>query len=267
MAKEELLPYEGTATAHDITVYLRKVGSVLYAAVITRPDISFAVSRLARFSTNPGPLHQKAADRVLLYLQRTASLALQFGGNDDLYMASDASFADNTLDRKSSQGFAMKLFSGLIAWRANKQDTVTTSTTEAELLALSQAAKEGLFVTRLLKELGVTLDTRRLVIEVDNKQTIRLVTEEIARLKTSLRHVDIHNHWLRQEYAAGKIDVQYTKSAEMMADGLTKALVQEQFAGFRKQLGMVDISEMLAIRREQEDRKDEGIQEDGQERS
>ena len=45
----------------------------------------------------------------------------------------------------------------------------------------------------------------------------------------------------------------------MMADGLTKALVQKQFAGFRKQLGMVNISEMLAIRREQEDRKDEGI--------
>ena len=204
MAKEELLPYKGTATVFDIRVYLRKVGSLLYAAVIIRPDIAFAVSRLARFSTNPGPLHQKAADRVLLYLQRTASFALQFGGDDHLRMASDASFADNTLDRKSSQGFAMKLFGGLIAWRANKQDTVTT---EAELLALSQAAKEGLFVTRLLKELGVTLDIRRLVIEVDNKQTIRLVTEEIARLKTSLRHVDIHNHWLRQEYAAGKIDV------------------------------------------------------------
>jgi hypothetical protein len=259
MGKEELLPYEGTATARDITNYLRKVGSLLYAAVITRPDIAFAVSRLARFSTNPGPLHQKAADRVLLYLQRTASFALQFGGDDDLRMASDASFADNTLDRKSSQGFAMKLFGGLIAWRANKQDTVTTSTTEAELLALSQAAKEGLFVARLLKELGVTLDTRRLVIEVDNKQTIRLVTEEIARLKTSLRHVDIHNHWLRQEYAAGKIDVQYTKSAEMMADGLTKALVQEQFAGFREQLGMVDISERLAIRREQDDREEKDI--------
>ena len=267
MAKEELLPYKGTAIAHDITVYLRKVSSVLYIAVITRPDISFAVSRLARFSTNPRPLYQKAADRVLLYLQRTASLALQFRGNDNLYTASDTSFADNTLDHKSSQGFAMKLFSGLIAQRANKQDMVTTSTTKAELLALSQVAKEGLFVTRLFKELGVTLDTRRLVIEVDNKQTIRLVTEEITRLKTSLRHVDIHNHQLRQEYIAGKIDVQYTKSVEMMADGLTKALVQEQFAGFRKQLGMVDISEMLAIRREQEDRKDEGIQEDGQERS
>ena len=88
---------------------------MLYVVVITRPDISFAVSRLVRFSTNPRPLYQKAADRVLLYLQRTASLTLQFRGNDDLYTASNASFADNTLDRKSSQGFAIKLFSSLIA--------------------------------------------------------------------------------------------------------------------------------------------------------
>ena len=57
-----------------------------------------------------------------------------------------------------------------------------------------QAAKEGLFVGRLLKELGVTLNTLRLMFEVDNTQTIRLVTEEIARLKTNLRHVDIYNH-------------------------------------------------------------------------
>src|SRR6266702_8737735 len=55
--------------------------------------------------------------------------------------ASNASFADNSVDRKSSQGYIMKLFGGPIAWRANKQDTVTTSSTEAELLALSQTAK------------------------------------------------------------------------------------------------------------------------------
>ncbi|EAQ84333.1 hypothetical protein CHGG_08347 [Chaetomium globosum CBS 148.51] len=264
MTKEELLPYEGIATARDVITYLRKIGSLLYDAVITRPDIAFAVSRLARFTTNPGLAHQKAADRVLLYLKHTSTLALQFGGADDLRIASDASFADNSLNRKSSQGYAMKLFGGLIAWRANKQDTVTTSTTEAELLALSQAAKEGLFVSRLLKELGVTLDLQRLVIEVDNTQTIRLVTEEIAKLKTNLRHVDIHNHWLRQEYAAGKIDVMYTKSAEMMADGLTKALVQEQFVSFREQMGLVDVRERLAESRkkeETENRVAEGIQE------
>ena len=68
------------------------------------------------------------------------------------------------------------------------------STTKAELLALSQAAKEGLFIGRLLKELRVTLDTPRLTFEVNNTQTIYLVTEEIAYLKTNLRHMDIYNH-------------------------------------------------------------------------
>ncbi|KAI0603616.1 hypothetical protein TUN205_12178, partial [Pyrenophora tritici-repentis] len=74
-----------------------------------------------------------------------------------MQVASDASFADNTLDRKSSQGYAIKLFGGLIAWRSSKQDTVTTSTTEAELLALSQVAKEAIFTSRLISELKVKL--------------------------------------------------------------------------------------------------------------
>ena len=123
--------------------------------MITQPDIAFAASRLSRFLTNPGPTHQAVADRVLLYLQCTQGLALQLGGEDDLVVASDASFADNTLDRKSSQAYVMKLFGGLIGWRASKQDTVTTSTTEAELLTLSQAAKEALYVSRLIMELSV----------------------------------------------------------------------------------------------------------------
>jgi hypothetical protein len=249
MAKEELLPFEGLATKADIVNYLRKVGSLLYAAVIARPDVAFAVSRLARFTTNPGPLHHAAADRVLLYLKETSHLALQFGGEDDFRVASDASFADNTTDRKSSQAYAMKLFGGMIGWRSNKQETVTTSTTEAELLALSQAAKEALFVSRLLKELGIGLDDNRIKIECDNTQTIRLVTAEIATLKTSLRHVDIHNHWLRQEVQNGKITVCYTKSAELMADGLTKALPKGTWESFIDQMNLQDVRELITERR------------------
>jgi hypothetical protein len=65
-------------------------------------------------------------------------------------VASDAFFADNSTDRKSLQAFAMKLFGGLIGWRANKQDIVTTSTTKAKLLALAQAAKKSIYVSKLL---------------------------------------------------------------------------------------------------------------------
>ena len=67
----ELFPRDGIALAFEISRYQRKIGSILYAAVNTRPDIAFAASRLARFLTNPGSAHQLAADRVLLYLQRT----------------------------------------------------------------------------------------------------------------------------------------------------------------------------------------------------
>ena len=248
MGPGELLPYEGQASNHEITTYQRKTGSLLYAAVITRPDVAFATSRLTRFNINPGPEHQKAADRALSYLQKTRSLALQFGAGDDFEVASDASFADNTLDRKSSQAYAMKLFGGLIGWRANKQDTVTTSTTEAELLALAQTTKESLYVSRLLKELSIRLDNNHVQIQCDNYQTIRLVTAEIAVLQTRLRHVDIHNHWLRQEVLNGTIKVVYTPSNELMADGLTKPLQSTKFKAFIDQIGLVDITEQLEQR-------------------
>lgn len=238
MTIEELKPREDIATRQEIHRYQRKIGSILFAAVSTRPDVAFATSRLARFLANPSQQHHDAADRVLIYLQETRTLALRFGGADDLVTASDASFADNSIDRRSSQAFAMKLFGGLIGWRASKQDTVTTSTTEAELLSLAQAAKETLFVSRLLKELSVKLDDKSIKIECDNKQTINLVTAEIATLRTKLRHVDIHNHWLRQEVSTGRIRVEYTPSAEMMADGLTKALPVGKWRGFLDQLGL-----------------------------
>ena len=182
MANIELKPHEGLAEPSEINKYQRKIGSLLFAAVTTRPDIAFATSRLARFLVNPSTEHQDAADRVLLYLKQTKSLALELGKGEGLEVASDASFADNTLDRKSSQGYAIKLFGGLIAWRASKQDTVTTSTTEAELLALSQVAKEAIFTSRLLKELQVNLSDPIITIKCDNTQTIRLVNEDVAKL-------------------------------------------------------------------------------------
>ena len=240
MAAVELKPREGLASSSEINRYQRKIGSLLFAAVTTRPDIAFATSRLARFLMNPGTLHHEAADRVLLYLHDTRLKALKLGGDSCLEVASDASFADNTLDRKSSQGYTIKLFEGLIAWKASKQDTVTTSTTEAELLALSQVAKEAIFTSRLLRELKVQLPESTITIHCDNTQTIQLINKEISKLQTKLRHVDIHNHWLRQEVARGVIRVEYVPSSEMLADGFTKVLPANKWAGFLKQLGLVE---------------------------
>jgi hypothetical protein len=247
MMQLELKPREGLASPGDIKKYQRKIGSILYAAITTRPDVAFAVSRLARFMLNPGPEHHDAADRVLLYLLSSKNLALAFGDGDDLEVASDASFADNTLDRKSSQGYTIRLFGGLISWKASKQDTVTTFTTEAELLALSQAAKEAMFASRLIQELNVMLPNSTITILCDNLQTINLVTKDAMKLQTKLRHVDIHNHWLRQEVKNKTIKVKYVQSQDMPADGFTKVLPASKWPGFLNQIGLIARTDTNAL--------------------
>jgi hypothetical protein len=236
MSMERLVPFEGLADFKSIRRYQVKIGSLIYASIITRPDIAYATAHLSRFLVNPGPKHHRAADRVLNYLRSTSNLVLELGGGNSLEISSDASFADNLPDRKSTQAYTVRLYGGLIAWRSSKQDTVTTSTTEAELLALSQAAREGMFISRIMKGLDIPVANNRIRIQCDNVQTIRLVSQEIARLQTQLRHVDIHHHWLRQEVSNGTIDVLYTPSKEILADGFTKPLQQTEFRLFRDRL-------------------------------
>ncbi|KAF6527626.1 hypothetical protein HZS61_007964 [Fusarium oxysporum f. sp. conglutinans] len=137
--------FEGQATIQQITEMQEKVGSILYAAVVSRPDISYAASQLSQHAMNPSPEHLRYANRVLSYLQTTQYYAIEFSGSVDnatevepgddevLQQSSDASFADDPETRKSTQGYLMKLFSGAIMWQSSKQKTVTTSTTEAEL--------------------------------------------------------------------------------------------------------------------------------------
>jgi hypothetical protein len=150
MSSNELLPNQKHALPAKIQNYQRKIGLLLFATIFTRPNITFAILRLARFLNNLNSTYHKAADRALIYLYNIRQLFLRFGGQDNLIIASDASFADNNTNRKSSQAFAMKLFGGLIGWRANKQDTVITLTTKAELLALAQTAKKSMYVSKLL---------------------------------------------------------------------------------------------------------------------
>lgn len=250
---EELIANTGKADDETCKAYQRKTGSLQYSAVETRPDTSFAVSRLARHNRNPSPEHVTAANRVCHYLKNTRGYAIQYGGYDKslpaLRVASDAAFADNTADRRSSHGYMVMLFGGAISWKAGKQSTVTTSTTEAELVSLSEAARECIFISRLLRNLGKRLKEEPSVmlpgIDCDNQTTVNLVTKEYVPLNTRLRHIDIHNHWLRQEIKEKRIQVQWVPTMSMIADGLTKAYTEQQMKAFRTTIGMVDITNML----------------------
>ena len=134
------------------TLYQQKVGSLFFAAIAKRPDIAFVVSRLSQFNQRPGKRHNEAADGVFHYLFQTQDYCIRYLGEaqdlSSFVFASDTSFVDDTLDRKISLAYIMKSFDGAMAWRANKQDTVTTSSIEAELLAISPKAKEAIYLSR-----------------------------------------------------------------------------------------------------------------------
>ena len=115
---------------------------------------------------------------------------------------------------------------------------------EAKLLALSHAATELIWWQQFFKEVGFDAEEKQ-VIYCDNMQTIRLLTKSDAELNTKLRHVDIHHHWLRQEVQEGKIKIDWVPTADITADGLTKALLCQKHEAFVKQLNLVDIKKRI----------------------
>lgn len=237
---EELLPSDDAKNDANIYRYAQLVGSIGYVATATRPDVAKAHSKLAEFLLNPSQSHIDAAYQALEYLYTTKDLSLYYDASistdtahiidheePDFFGATDASYADHKATRKSSQGYIFFLFGGPIDWKATLQRCVTKSTTEAELIAASSAGTELLWWWRLFKDIEFDPDNKQ-VLYCDNQQTIRLVTAATPRLKTSLRHVDIHHHWLRQEAQSNNIHLSYIQTSCQPADGLTKLLPRQR---------------------------------------
>lgn len=243
MMLEELTPFDGTAQQKDIDIFAQKIGSSQYSTTITRVDAAKATAKLAQFMKNPGPTHLRAIDRVIVYLYHSRHLAIEYNvdsGRPSVEYASDASFGDNT-GRKSSAGYICKVYGGPVDWKASKQPTVTTSTTEAELLALSDAARSMHYWGRLFTRIGFKPD-HSITLKCDNQQTVNLANNPGGKLHTKLRHVDIHSCWVRQEVEAGRIKVEWVPTASMVADGLTKSLPRQKHEAFVRMLGMRDIA-------------------------
>jgi hypothetical protein len=198
---------------------------------------------------------------VWKYLLGTKTYALQASADDPqselreyhsdepvshplFYGASDASYADEPETRRSSQGYAF-FFGGLmIDWKATVQRTVTKSTTESELLSLSLAGSQMIEWMRFFKGISLQLNSTPVIL-CDNQQTVGIVTKKEDRLNTKVKHVDIHQLWVRQEVAAGHLNVKWIATTDMPADGLTKALPQQKFVEFVKQCGLIDIKQIL----------------------
>ncbi|KAF2970752.1 hypothetical protein GQX73_g2825 [Xylaria multiplex] len=248
---KELEKYLGTATKVQIKVFQERVGSILYTAIMIRPDVAYAVAQLSKHLTNPSPEHLAMADQVIRYLYHTRFLGITYGHWEQsaqaLLIAGDASFGDDKETRRSSHGYIMFLFGGAICWKATRQSTVATSTTEAEINVLGLTGVETMALKRLFRDIDLELGQEWTIFS-DNTQAIRLVVGENERINTRLRHVDIQNMWVKQEHRKGSFKVVYLPTDQMPADGLTKNLPRAQYEHFRALINLQDASHLVQKR-------------------
>jgi hypothetical protein len=217
--------------------YPELVGSLMWAAVCTRPDIAHSLSVLTRFMADGrhGATHWAMALRVLAYLTQTADRCLVLGGSgEQLQGWGDASWADQQEGRRSSQGYCFALGTGVISWKAGRSPSVALSSCEAELYAGTAAAQESLWLTHLLEELGVQQELPTLW--CDNEATI-LQTEDPV-YSARMKHIEARYFFLRELSQAGKLVVRHIPSAENLADVFTKALGVCDHARHTESLGV-----------------------------
>ena len=137
--------------------YASTIRSIMYAKIFTRPDVSYALSVMSRYQADPGEIHWTAAKNILKYLRRTKDMFLVYGGEDELSVKgyTDASYLTDSDDSRSQSGYVFIINGGAVSWKSSKQETVSASTTEAEYIAASEAAKEAVWMRNFLMDLGV----------------------------------------------------------------------------------------------------------------
>jgi hypothetical protein len=218
----------GTDELTELKLYQEKVGTLLYAAISTRPDIAYAVNKLTQHMQSPTMRDMKACDRIFRYLAGTKSLGLLFGRQQNASSSSisvsayaDADWASDRVDRKSITGWIAMINGDPVSWASKKQKVVSQSTCEAELYAEAAGINETKWLCDILGEIGFEVSSAP-VIYGDNQSTQALSKNGIKSERT--KHVAIKYAFIHDEVSAGRVKLQWVPTTEQLADILTKSL-------------------------------------------
>ncbi|PLW55770.1 hypothetical protein PCANC_01615 [Puccinia coronata f. sp. avenae] len=204
--------------------YRALIGSLNYLSVLTRPDISYSVSKLSQFLERPGINHYRAAVQVFRYLHHTKSRGLLFSkdGSAPLTIAVDADWGNCPDTRRSHTGYISLLNNHVISWKSTKQCTVSLSSTEAEYKALSDAGKESSWLINLCQEIFLDNPVTSAIIQIDNRGAIDLARSQVSQNGFRTKHMDLRLHFIRDLLKSKIISLKYVSSTSNPADFLTK---------------------------------------------
>ncbi|GAB2285911.1 hypothetical protein Dimus_039730 [Dionaea muscipula] len=208
--------------------YLNAIGSVMYAMVSTRPDLSFSISLLSRFMSNPGCEHWTALKWLLRYLNSSVNIGLQFGkwtDSFDLVAYVDSDFAGDRDCRKSTTSYYVTLAGNCISWKSQLQPLVALSSTEAEYIAMTDVFKEAIWLQGLLTEIKMLNGPCNVF--SDSQSALHLCKNPVHHERT--KHVDVKYHFVRDTVAAGTLKIQKIPTEDNPADMGTKVVSVNKF--------------------------------------
>ena len=222
--------------AEDATKYRSLVGALQYLT-LTRPDICFDVNKVCQFLHAPTTVHWSAVKRILRYIQGSKSIGLTIRRSPSLIVSafSDADWAGDFDDRRSTGGFAIFFGGNLISWSARKQPTVSRSSTEAEYKALANATAEMIWVQKILQEIDIS---HSLVARLwcDNLGAKYMSSNPVFHART--KRIEIDFHFVCERVAQKLLEVRFISTHDQLADGFTKPIPASQIKSFRSNLNL-----------------------------
>lgn len=240
-------PHERLLCAKDHATYRAVVGGLLYVAVCTRPDLSFAIGVLARQLHAPTERHFKLLKRTLRYLKGTSTIGLNFPINgmcaaDSICAAVDADWGGDEETRRPTSGYVVTVYGSPIFWRSKRQTVIALSSAESEYVALSACAKDVKWLRQLFWEICNQQPWRDevkfvpTIIGIDSTAAISLATNQQVSARN--KHISLKVHHVRELLARGVVQLRYVPSAENAADMLTKIMSLRTLSNMKSILKM-----------------------------
>ncbi|KAJ0589411.1 putative RNA-directed DNA polymerase [Helianthus annuus] len=202
--------------------YQRLVGKLIYLSH-TRPDIAYAVGVVSQFMHQPQVAHMEAVWRIIRYLKGTSGHGVLFQPNQHLKIQAytDADWAGDKGDRRSTSGYFTLVGGNLVTWRSKKQKVVALSSAEAEFRGIARGLAEVLWIRKLLTEIGFP-QTEASRIVCDNEAAIQISENPVQHDRT--KHVEVDRHFIKEKLETGIIEMSFVRSENQLADILTKAV-------------------------------------------
>nr|AAW57815.1 putative polyprotein [Oryza sativa Japonica Group] len=234
-----LLLRKNKRIARNQLEYSQIIGSLMYLASATRPDISFAVSKLSRFTSNPGDDHWRALERVMRYLKGTMELGLHYSRYPAVLEGySDSNWISDVDEIKATSGYVFTLGGGAVLWRSCKHIILTRSTMEAELTALDTATVEAEWLRDLLMDLPIVEKPVPAILMNCHNQTVNVKVNSSKDNMKSSRHVKRRLKSVRKLRNSGVITLDYIQTARNLANPFTKGLSRNVIDNASKEMGL-----------------------------